>query len=327
MCGICGFVSNMLNKDKEITINKMMDKMLHRGPDERGKYTDSNVALGFRRLSIIDLEEGSQPIFNEDGSKILIFNGEIYNYKDIRKDLIKKGHKFKSNVDSEVVLHLYEEYGSEMFQYIRGMFAFVIWDSKTNTLFGARDFFGIKPLYYSKSNNNFIFASEIKSIIEHPNVSKEVNLEALETYLTFQYFALEESFFKGIYKIPQGHYFIFKENKLEIKQYWEPDFQEEDDKSLDELLQEFEKIEESIQLHKVSDVEVGSFLSSGIDSSYIAVSSKKNKTFSVGFKHDNYNEVKDIKEFCNEVNLENYEKNNYSRRILEFNFRCSILYG
>ena len=173
MCGICGFVDKMHIEDKELIVNKMMNKIIHRGPDDARSYVDTGIALGFRRLSIIDLEEGMQPIFNEDESLILVFNGEIYNYKDIKKDLLAKGHQFKTKTDSEVILHCYEEYGTDLFQHLRGMFAFVIWDKKTNTLFGARDFFGIKPFYYANSNGSFVFASEIKSIIEHPTIEKK----------------------------------------------------------------------------------------------------------------------------------------------------------
>lgn len=310
MCGICGFIDKLQKEDKELTINKMMDKILHRGPDQGGSYIDSGAALGFRRLSIIDLEEGMQPISNEDENLVLIFNGEIYNYIDIKKDLIDKGHTFKTKTDSEVLLHGYEEYGTELLQYLRGMFAFVIWDKKKETLFGSRDFFGIKPFYYAHQDGSFIFGSEIKSIVEHPTIEKEVNLTALQSYLTFQYSPLAETMFKGVFKLPPAHYFVLKEDKLEINRYWQATFPETYTKiSLDEAADEVEiAMQDSIKAHMVSDVEVGSFLSSGIDSSYVAASFNGSKTFTVGFGHSSYNEVDDALETAEKIGIESYHK-------------------
>ena len=172
-----------------------MNKIIHRGPDSAGKYIDDKAYMGFRRLSIIDLDNGSQPMFNENKKIVITFNGEIYNYQDLRKDLIEKGHVFANNSDTEVLIHSYEEYGKDMLNKLRGMFAFVIWDSEKETLFGARDFFGIKPFYYTVADGNMIYGSEIKSILEHPAYKKEVNPVALENYLTFQYSVLDETFF------------------------------------------------------------------------------------------------------------------------------------
>ncbi|KAB3531131.1 asparagine synthase (glutamine-hydrolyzing) [Alkaliphilus serpentinus] len=310
MCGICGFADKLQVEDKEVIINRMMDKIIHRGPDEAGSYVDKGVALGFRRLSIIDLAEGQQPIFNEDETKALIFNGEIYNYMDIKKDLLEKGHQFRTKTDSEVLLHGYEEYGAELFQYLRGMFAFVIWDKNTDTLFGGRDFFGIKPFYYGNVNGSFVFGSEIKSIIEHPSIDKKVNLTALQSYLTFQYSPLAETFFEGVYKLPPAHYFILKDGKLEIKRYWQAEFSNPSKKlSFEETVDEVERIvQDSIKAHMVSDVEVGSFLSSGIDSSYVAASFNGDKTFTVGFGHSSYNEVDDALEMADKIGIESYYK-------------------
>ncbi|SCY38183.1 asparagine synthase (glutamine-hydrolyzing) [Alkaliphilus peptidifermentans] len=310
MCGICGFADQLQLEEKHQVIEKMMDKIIHRGPDEGGKYVDEGISLGFRRLSIIDLEEGRQPIFNEDESLVLIFNGEIYNYMDVKEDLIEKGHKFRTKTDSEVILHSYEEYGTEMFKHLRGMFAFVIWNKADNSLFGARDFFGIKPFYYGNMNGSFIFGSEIKSIIEHPAITKKVNLTALQSYLTFQYSPLQETFFQGVYKLPPAHYIIYKEGKVEVNRYWQAEFDNDGPvRPFEEVVQEVEEIvQDSIKAHMVSDVEVGSFLSSGIDSSYVAASFNGDKTFTVGFDYANYNEVDEATELAKQIGIDYYSK-------------------
>ncbi len=311
MCGFCGFIDNMDTNEKEKNIINMMNKIIHRGPDGEGKYIDNKIALGFRRLSIIDIEEGNQPLYNENKNLVLVFNGEIYNYKSIREKLILKGHIFTTKTDSEVILHAYEEYNVQLFDHLRGMFAFVIWDKENDTLFGARDFFGIKPFYYAHIDNDFIFASEIKSILEHPSINRDVNLDALQNYLSFQYSVLPETFFKGIYKLPPAHYFIFKDNKLKIKKYWEINFENDNERNLS-LENYADKIEEvmqdSIKSHMVSDVEVGSFLSSGIDSSYISASFNGDKTFTVGFDNEKYNEITEAKKLSEEIKIKNYDK-------------------
>ena len=203
MCGFCGFTGEIVKRDE--ILENMMNKIIHRGPDSGGAHIDGKIAMGFRRLSIIDLDFGSQPMYNETGDIVITFNGEIYNYGSLREELISKGHVFKNNADTEVLIHAYEEYGTEMLNKLRGMFAFVIWDSKNETIFGARDFFGIKPFYYAQIDGQLIFASEIKSILEYPKFKKEVNKEALESYLTFQYSVLPETFFKGVYKLMPSH--------------------------------------------------------------------------------------------------------------------------
>ena len=179
MCGIVGFIDKRSKKDKEKILKEMTKKIIHRGPNSEGLYADDFVGLGFRRLSIIDLEGGSQPIYNEEKDKVIIFNGEIYNFQELREDLKKKGHIFTTNTDTEVIIHGYEEYGNKIVEKLRGMFAFVIWDMKNNNLFGARDHFGIKPFYYANMNDTFMFSSEIKAMLEHPSFIKEVNAEAL----------------------------------------------------------------------------------------------------------------------------------------------------
>ncbi len=289
----------------------MMEKIKHRGPDSGGKHVDGDIALGFRRLSIIDItSSGDQPIYNEDGTKILLFNGEIYNYQSIRGELIKAGHKFKTNTDSEVLLHGYEEYGEKLLNKLRGMFAFVIWDTVKKELFGARDFFGIKPMYYAEMNGTFMFGSEIKAFLVHPDFKKELNETALENYLTFQYSPTAETFFKGVYKLLPAHYFKYADGKLTVTRYWDVKFDPDEAPDLDTWVSKISDVfENSVEAHKISDVEVGSFLSSGVDSSYVASVANVDKTFTVGFGEDEkYNEIGWAKEFSKYIHKENISK-------------------
>ncbi|MGI6279073.1 MAG: asparagine synthase (glutamine-hydrolyzing) [Acutalibacteraceae bacterium] len=309
MCGFAGF-TNTIGDDGTV-LTKMMDRIVHRGPDSAGKYIDKDIALGFRRLSIIDLAEGDQPMFNEDKSLVLVFNGEIYNFKELREELISSGHTFSNNSDSEVLLHGFEEWGEDMISRLRGMFAFVIFNRRDKSIFAARDMFGIKPFYYTFMGNSFIFGSEIKSFLEHPDFKKELNEEALGHYLSFQYSPTEETFFKNVYKLPPAHYFTFKNGEMHKVRYWRPDLHETDG-----VLEYFadltdKVVRESVEAHKIADVEVGSFLSSGIDSSYIAEAAKVDKTFTVGFESpdgDRYNEIHYAKEFADTIGVENIAK-------------------
>ncbi len=273
MCGFCGFTGKVENREQ--VIKNMMEKIIYRGPDSDGTHIDEDIALGFRRLSIIDLADGTQPIYNEDGTKVIVFNGEIYNYKDIREDLVSKGHIFKTKTDTEVILHGYEEYGPEVLNKFRGMFGIAIWDLTEKELFIARDFFGIKPMYYTQVGNDLIFGSEIKCLLTHPNVKKELNESALQNYLSFQYGVPNDTFFKDIYCLQPGHYLKFKDGKLEITRYWSPDFKIDESWEEDKLVEEIDKtFKNSVEAHKISDVEVGCFLSSGVDSSYVATQFK-----------------------------------------------------
>ena len=309
MCGIVGFTNNI--DDSNIVIGKMMDRIKHRGPDAEGKYVDGDIALGHRRLSIIDVSsQGDQPLFNEDGSVVLVFNGEIYNYMDIREKLVAAGHKFKTNTDSEVLIHGYEEYGEKLLDLLRGMFSFVIWDKNKKQIFGARDFFGIKPLYYAQMNGTFMFGSEIKSFLAHPNFKKELNEKVLENYLTFQYSPTEETFFKNVNKLMPAHYFTYKDGKLNIKRYWDVHFNADEKPDLNEWVNRIpDKFHESVEAHKIADVEVGSFLSSGVDSSYVAAIADVDKTFTVGFGEDErYNEIGWAKNFSAAIGKENTSK-------------------
>ncbi|MEH7234568.1 asparagine synthase (glutamine-hydrolyzing) [Bacillus sp. JJ1562] len=313
MCGFVGFADSKLEIDKVQVINDMMDTIIHRGPDSGNYFSDDHATLGFRRLSIIDLsDEGSQPMLNEDGSCVLVFNGEIYNYQELREDLIEKGHIFKSGSDSEVVIHAYEEYGVDLLQKVRGMFAFAIWDKNNESMFFARDIFGIKPLYYTQNttDNSLIFGSEIKSFLKQPAFKKELNKDAIKPYLTFQYSVLDETFFKGVYKLKPGHYMLYKKGNIEIKPYWDIDFNAED-KGLDHYIEEINNtLKESVKYHKISDVKVGSFLSGGVDSSYITALLMPNKTFSVGFQDYEgiFNETNLAKDLSDILEIENYKE-------------------
>ncbi len=308
MCGFVGFTNKINNADD--VIKKMSDSIKHRGPDSEGFYVDNDIALGFRRLSIIDLDMGSQPLFNEDKSKVLIFNGEIYNYRELREQLLSFGHVFETHTDSEVLLHGYEQWGKDMLNKLRGMFAFVIWDKNTKELFGARDFFGIKPMYYANMNGTFMFGSEIKSLLLHPDFKKELNETALENYLTFQYSPCVETFFKGVYKLLPAHYFTYKDGKLTTERFWDINFHADENPDLDEWTDRIsDTFKNSVEAHKIADVEVGSFLSSGVDSSYVAAVANVDKTFTVGFGEDEkYNEIGYAKEFSKYIGKENISK-------------------
>ena len=307
MCGLCGFSGQIVDGEKIIT--NMTDKIVHRGPDSEGMYISENMHIGYRRLSIIDLASGDQPMYNEDRTVVLAFNGEIYNYQSLREELIACGHVFSSNSDSEVILHGYEEYGDGVVNKLRGMFVFVIYNTISGELFAARDYFGIKPLYYAMVEGQLVFGSEIKSILEYPAYKKEVNEIALENYLTFQYSVLEETFFKGINKLMPSHWLKFSNGNLEIKRYWQPEFNAPESASLEGVVKEIEDVlADSIKMHKISDVEVGSFLSSGVDSSFVAASFNGDKTFTVGFDYDKYNEIDYAKELSKNIGIENYNK-------------------
>ena len=308
MCGFVGFCSQK-NKKQEI-IEKMNSLIFHRGPDSDGYYVDDDIALGFRRLSIIDLDGGTQPIENEDKSKVIVFNGEIYNFKAIREELISRGHAFKTQSDTEVILHGYEEYGENVLDKLRGMFSFVIWDKKEKCLFGARDFFGIKPFYYALlCDGQFAFCSEIKSLLAHPDFEKKVNKNALRPYLTLQYSATEETFFEGVYKLPPAHCFTYKNGRLEIKRYWDIKFECDENKETDWGKEIDDAIKASVEAHKISDVPVAAFLSGGVDSSYITSCMMPEKTFSVGFSSDNFDETNEAKRLSEILKIENFSYN------------------
>ncbi len=308
MCGFIGFIGDI--EDKEQILEQMMNTIIHRGPDSSGSFTDEDAALGFRRLSIIDIgTSGDQPLYNEDKTKVLTFNGEIYNFQELREELVEAGHVFATRTDSETLLHGYEEWGEALVQRLRGMYAFVIWDREKKRLFGARDMFGIKPFYYAKMQDTFLFGSEIKSFLVHPKFEKVFNENALGHYLSFQFVPTTETFFKGVYCLQPGHYFIYENGELQITRYFEPQFSGDTDKPFDEIVDEVAKtMEESVSAHMVSDVEVGSYLSSGVDSSYMAYLGQVDHTFTVGFGEERYSEIRDAKEFAKSINMKNDSK-------------------
>ncbi len=291
MCGICGFTGKPENR--EDVIRRMTDVITHRGPDSEGFYSDDFISMGFRRLSIIDLQAGHQPIYNEDKTLVLTFNGEIYNYKALKKELVEKGHTFVTESDSEVLVHGFEEWHEDLLPRLRGMFGFAIYNTKDKSIFIARDFFGIKPMHYAMVGDDFVYASEIKSILEHPNYEKRFNKRALDTYLSFQYAVPPETFFVDILCLLPGHYLWYKDGVVETTRYFEPRFRPKQSMTEDEAVNKIEKVfENSVNAHKIADVEVGCFLSSGVDSSYVSTYFADQKTFTVGFDFgEKYNEI------------------------------------
>lgn len=314
MCGFAGFLmeGEPPSYDPQRVIRRMADRIVHRGPDQDDYYVDGRAALGFRRLSIIDLDGGSQPILNEDGTKVLVFNGEIYNYQAIREDLLEKGHAFRTRTDSEVLLHGYEEYGPALLDRLRGMYAFVIWDSAAGRLFGARDIFGIKPFYYYHRDGVFLFGSEIKSFLEHPDFKKELNEERLPDYLCYEYIPDRQTMFRDVFKLQNGEYFLYEGGALSIHKYYDTvdAFHADEGPTLAEWEDKIAAaFTESVEMHKISDVEVGCFLSSGVDSSYVVreVSkvTKDVKTFSVGYEEEPYSELPYAQDFSRVIGVEN----------------------
>lgn len=308
MCGFVGFTGKI---DSTVTVlDAMMQRIVHRGPDMGGTYADDDIALGFRRLSILDLSEaGAQPMQSEHGNIVVVFNGEIYNFMELRRELEQKGHTFHCSADTEVLIHGYEEYGTELIYKLRGMYAFVLWDKKNKRMFGARDIFGIKPFYYYPlADGGMLFGSEIKSFLAHPRFEKAVNENALLPYLTLQYSATPETFFKGVYKLPAAHYFVHENGKMDIKRYWDCVFAPKNAPFEEYVTQLDETVRESVQSHRIADVKVASFLSGGVDSSYIAASQMPDKTFSVGFDYHKFNETNYAKELSDKLGIQNIRK-------------------
>ena len=302
MCGIAGFFDR--NKNKNDIIKAMTDNLLHRGPDDFGFYVDDKIALGHRRLAIIDLKTGKQPI--EDDNYVIVFNGEIYNYLELKEEL-KGKYKFKTKSDTEVLLKGFEEWGIDVTKKLRGMFAFAIWDKKKHDLYLARDQWGIKPLYYYKNEKTFIFGSEIKAFLAHPDFKKEFNGDILSSYLCFNSVATDESFFKGVFKLKPGHYLKYSKGNIEINRFYKLEF-DETIQDEDELVKKIQDVMvDSVEHHKIADVEVGSFLSSGVDSSYVVSLLKPNKTFTASFesKYSKYDEIKYAKDLSDKLGIEN----------------------
>jgi asparagine synthase (glutamine-hydrolysing) len=305
MCGIAGFVSR--NEHREMAaaravLDRMCRVIAHRGPDDQGMLVDERVALGMRRLSIIDLPGGHQPMSGCGGAVTIVFNGEIYNYRELQRELESRGHQFKTHSDTETIVHTYEEYGASCVEHLRGMFAFAIWDSRSRELFIARDRVGKKPLYYTITpGGTLMFGSELKSLREHPEFRAEINLEALDAYLTFGYVPDPLTIFRDVHKLPPGHYLMFKDDRVRVEQYWDFPYehpQQNPARSEDECLEELrELLDEAVRLRMEADVPLGAFLSGGVDSSTVVGlmsrhASQPVKTFSIGFHEDSYNELK-----------------------------------
>lgn len=313
MCGIAGVhhSSSTLN-DAENTIRRMTSAIAHRGPDGEGFLIEPNVALGHRRLSIIDLAGGDQPIFNEDQTVSIIFNGEIYNYVELREDLIKRGHQFRTASDTETIVHLYEEYGVNCLEHLNGMFAFAIWDAPRQRLFLARDRLGEKPLYYSFNNGLFVFGSELKAVTESRLVSKEIDVQAVDDYLAYGYVPAPRTIYQNVSKLPQAHYCIVENGHLNIQPYWKIKFGEQRPVSADTVEELRDLVNDSIRIRLRSDVPVGAFLSGGIDSSLIVshaaeLSSQRLSTFSIGFSESDFDELKYARQIAERYNTDHHE--------------------
>ena len=311
MCGFVGFTGT--DEQSELVLTAMMNRIIHRGPDMGGQHIVDNVALGFRRLSILDLSEaGAQPMSSDDGKVTIVFNGEVYNFQELRSELEAAGYVFHCNADTEVLVHGYEEWGEDLVNRLRGMYAFVIHDQNKNKLFGARDIFGIKPFYYYQaSDGSLLFGSEIKSFLDHPKFEKAVNHDALRPYLTLQFPATEETFFKGVFKLAPAHCFTYDltTNTMDIKRYWSCDFTDDNSKTFEEYVDECDKVvHESVAAHRIADVKVGSFLSGGVDSSYIAACLMPDTTYSVGFDYKNFNETNYAAELSDKLGIKNVRK-------------------
>jgi asparagine synthase (glutamine-hydrolysing) len=325
MCGIAGIIDTRFTPDRSL-IEKMSTVMKHRGPDGEGYHLDGPVALGHRRLSIIDIDGGKQPMSNEDGRIWITYNGEIYNFPELRRELLEKGHTFKTRSDTETIIHAYEEYGFDCLQRLRGMFAFGLWDAKKRLLFLARDRLGKKPLYYHHDNGRFIFASELKAILQDKEIAREINTAAVSDYLTYNYIPFPETIFRGIFKLPPGHFIrvhigndTYDEDRhweslqISVQPYWdiayEPDYSFNENDWVEALR---EKIKEAVKIRLISDVPLGAFLSGGIDSSTVVafmslVQNKPVKTFSIGFKEEDFSEVKYAREIAKRFGTDHHE--------------------
>lgn len=326
MCGICGCVN--LDRSKhpsEAVVKDMASVLAPRGPDDSGIYIKDNIALGHRRLSIIDLEGGHQPMLNDDGSVAIVYNGEIYNFREIRETLIKKGRRFRTNSDTEVIIRSYEEYGEDCLKYFNGMFAFALWDRQRESLFLARDRFGKKPLYYAVFDNQFIFGSELKSVLRHPSVKREIDHAALRKYLAYEYVPSPFSIFRNIYKLEAGTKLLLKNGRKKIEGYWDISFEKPDSrfdlkKCESQLLA---LLKESVKKRLISDVPLGVFLSGGIDSSAIVcmmselMSPKDIKTFSIGFSERSFDESSSARRVAGYFGTDHHEETLKPRTMLD----------
>jgi asparagine synthase (glutamine-hydrolysing) len=339
MCGIAGWINleNNRSQNSEAVLHAMCERMKHRGPDSEGLWTDETVALGMRRLSIIDLHTGEQPVYNEDKSIVVVMNGELYNFREVRARLETRGHKFETQTDTEILPHLYEEYGDAMLEHINGMFAFALWDKNRKKLLIARDKFGEKPLYYGVFDRKLIFASEPKVLLANPSVKAEINTDALRQYLSFDYVPAPHSIYKNIYKLPAAHLLILEKGEVKTRRYWNLTWEKKGGNprvskgasdvngnaltkvrasasSLESSANELrELLADAVRMRLVSDVPLGILLSGGVDSSTVAAfatqfSSEKVKTFSIGFEEDSFDESKFARQVATHLNTEHYEE-------------------
>ncbi len=319
MCGIAGWINleNNCSQNSEAVLHAMCERMKHRGPDSEGLWTDETVSLGMRRLSIIDLHTGEQPVYSEDKSIVVMMNGELYNYREVRADLEKRGHKFVTSSDTEILPHLYEEYGEAMLDEINGMFAFALWDKRKQKLLIARDKFGEKPLYYGVFDGKLIFASEPKVLLANPAVKAEINLDSLRQFLSFDYVPAPNSIYRGISKLPAAHFLTVEKGEIKTRRYWNLSWQKparEQGRTLESSAEELrELLADAVKMRLVSDVPLGILLSGGVDSSTVAAfatqfSTEKVKTFSIGFEEDSFDESKFARQVATHLDTEHYEE-------------------
>jgi asparagine synthase (glutamine-hydrolysing) len=317
MCGIAGWINLDTTKadhNAEPVLHSMCETILHRGPNSEGMWLDETVALGMRRLSIIDLHTGDQPVFNCDRSVIVMMNGELYNYREVRDDLEKKGHKFVTKSDTEILPHLYEEYGEDLVDHLNGMYAFSLWDTRRKKLIIARDRFGEKPLYYGVFDGQLLWASEPKALLAHPSVTPELNLDAMRQYLSYDYVPAPHSIYKGVSKLPAAHIMVVENGEVETRRYWNPSWEKSGSKpSIETSANELrELLSDAVRMRLVADVPLGILLSGGVDSSAIAAfavqhASEKVKTFSIGFEEDSFDESKYARQVAHHLGTEHYE--------------------
>ena len=314
MCGICGILRFDASRVEREALVEMNQQIVHRGPDDAGLFLEGGVGLAMRRLSIIDVQSGHQPISNEEGNVWVVFNGEIYNHQELRRELEGRGHRYRSHSDTETIVHLFEEHGRDCVQYLRGMFAFVIWDARSQKLFAARDRLGIKPFYYLQDQEKFLFGSEIKTLLAYPGVRASFNRRILREYLAFGYVSGEETFFEGIRKLPPGHTLEAEQSgKLEIRQYWDLTANSEGVHPESYYVQTYRRmLEEAVSSHLMSDVPLGVFLSGGLDSSTVAALAAQAcggplQTFSVGYGEGQYSELPYAQTVAKHLGSEHHE--------------------
>src|SRR5437868_1083930 len=313
MCGIAGFIDRERSRDSaEQLIESMCKVIRHRGPDDQGVWVGDGVALGMSRLSIIDLSGGHQPIFNEDQNILIVFNGEIYNYLELQKELQERGHHFTTNSDTEAIVHAYEEYGDDCVKHLRGMFTFAIWDKKRQRLLAARDRFGKKPLNYYWDGQKLVFGSEIKSILE-AGIPREVNPIALDEYLVYRYVPTPNTLFKNVMKLPAAHILIYEDGQISTKRYWElpftPTCQDDEATAIERIIA---LLKDAVKVRLMSEVPLGAFLSGGVDSSIVVglmsqMMSQPVKTFSIGFEEDDYSELPYARQVARHFGTEHHE--------------------